>query len=933
MTSNDIRDSFLAFFSRHGHTVVPSAPVIPAEDPTLLFTNAGMNQFKDVFLGTGKRPYARAADSQKCIRVSGKHNDLEEVGRDTYHHTFFEMLGNWSFGDYYKSEAIAWAWELLTREWGLDASRLYATVFESDDEAEAIWRKMPGMDPRRILRFGKKDNFWEMGETGPCGPCSEIHVDLTADGSGGSLVNAGDPRVMEIWNLVFIQYNRDDRGALTPLPAKHVDTGMGFERISAVLQKKRSNYDTDVFMPIIGGIAEMSGSPYAGTADGANDVAMRVIADHARMLTFSIADGGMPSNEGRGYVIRRILRRASRFGRNIGMREPFLHRVVPMVAGVLGRQYPEIAARREHCERIIRAEEESFNVTLDRGLDIFEAVAGRMGGSHAFPPDEAFKLYDTYGFPFDLTRLLASEKGLTIDEERFTELMGRQKEQSRRSGREKARAQDGGDLYSGETAKNAELPAGAAKTEFTGYRLFEGSAAVVAVDRNAVVVESTPFYAESGGQVGDTGTLEGGGRAYAVVDTRRSGDLVVHLLDAPCALRPGESAAMKVDRPRRAEIASNHTATHLVHEALRRVLGPELHQQGSLVAPDRLRFDFNYHEKITPGQLRAIEEMVNEKIALTVPVHALNDPKEWLTIEEAKRRYPNVKMFFGEKYGHRVRIVEIDPSFSVELCGGTHAADTGEIGCFKIVSESGISSGVRRIEAVTGDGFRAWLGSVAADSGLLDRQIGQLVREYEEIARQLGGNAPPVPAGAPIARQGPQDLQGMQAGIEPSLAAAERVEAGRRERREAVERIWHGILSLRKDLGKKLVDHATSGLDAILAKAVPCDGFRVVADRIEAPDMEALKNIGDRLRERLGSGVGVLGTVVADKVALVCVVTDDLVAGRKLSAGRIVGAVAKIAGGGGGGRDHLATAGGKDPAKLDEALAAVAGLVAAMAAG
>jgi alanyl-tRNA synthetase len=923
MTSHDIRDSFLGFFRRRAHTIVPSAPVIPAEDPTLLFTNAGMNQFKDVFLGTGKRPYVRAADSQKCIRVSGKHNDLEEVGRDTYHHTFFEMLGNWSFGDYYKAEAIGWAWELLTREWGLDPARLYATVFETDDEAEAIWRTMPGMDPRRILRFGKKDNFWEMGETGPCGPCSEIHVDLTPDGSGGALVNAGDPRVMEIWNLVFIQYNRNEEGALTPLPATHVDTGMGFERICAVLQNKRSNYDTDVFMPIIGGIAELSGRAYGGTADGPFDVAMRVIADHARMLTFAIADGGMPSNEGRGYVIRRILRRASRFGRNLGMHEPFLHRVVPMVAEVLGGQYPELAARREHCERIIRGEEESFNVTLDRGLEIFGSVAGRLGAGREFPAGEAFKLYDTYGFPFDLTRLIASEQGLTIDEAKFTELMGRQKEQSRRSGKEKGRPQEGGLLHSGETARKIEHPAGAAKTDFTGYVMLEGSAPIVAVDRNAVVVAATPFYAESGGQVGDTGRLEGGGRAYGVTDTQRSGDLIVHVLDALCEYRPGDTIQMRVDGPRRAGIAANHTATHLVHESLRRVLGSGLQQQGSLVAPDRLRFDFNHHERISPDQLRAIEEMVNEKIALKVPVHALNDPKEWLTIEEAKRRYPNVKMFFGEKYGHRVRIVEIDPSFSVELCGGTHTPDTAELGCFKIVSESGISSGVRRIEAVTGDGFRAYLESIVADAGALDRQIEQLLRDYDALVRQLGGAAAP-PAGA-----APAPLAA--AGV--SIAAVARVEEGRRERHGAIDRISRDIASLRKEVGRKMVDTAASGLDAILSKGVPCDGFKVVAERVEAPDMDALKNLGDRLRDRLGSGVGVLGTVLGDKVALVCVVTDDLVSGRKLSAGRIVGAVARIAGGGGGGKDHLATAGGKDPAKLDEALAAVPGVVSSMITG
>ncbi|HLF13482.1 MAG TPA: alanine--tRNA ligase, partial [Bacteroidota bacterium] len=756
MTSHDIRESFLDFFRSRGHAIVPSAPVIPAEDPTLLFTNAGMNQFKDVFLGTGKRPYARAADSQKCIRVSGKHNDLEEVGRDTYHHTFFEMLGNWSFGDYYKEEAIAWAWELLTREWGLDPSRLYATVFDTDDEAAAIWRKQRGMDERRILRFAKKDNFWEMGETGPCGPCSEIHIDMTPDASGAPLVNAGDPRVMEIWNLVFIQYNRDERGNLSPLPARHVDTGMGFERITAVLQEKNSNYDTDLFMPIIDGIAAMAGRRYHRSADSPPDVAMRVIADHARMLTISIADGGMPSNEGRGYVIRRILRRASRFGRNLGLHEPFLHLVVPLVTDVLGGQYPEISARREHCGNIIRGEEESFNVTLDRGLEIFGSVAGRLGRSTEFPAGEAFKLYDTFGFPFDLTRLIAAEKGLSVDEARFAALMERQKAQSRsgRSGRETGQATGGSLLYTSETARRIEAPADDRKSEFTGYDQLDGTAAVRAADRNVVVVEATPFYAESGGQVGDSGILSGSGQSFVVVDTQRSGDMIVHLLDRVCGLRPGETVELRVDGDRRAETASNHTATHLVHEALRRVLGEQLHQQGSLVAPDRLRFDFNHHEKIPPDKIRAIENIVNEKIALRIPVHALNDPKEWLTIGEAKRRYPNVKMFFGEKYGHRVRIVEIDPAFSVELCGGTHSRITSALGFFKIVSESGISSGVRRIEAVTGAGFREYIEAGIAETGILDAQLETLLREGEELARQLGAAASPSgqpPGPAPIA--------------------------------------------------------------------------------------------------------------------------------------------------------------------------------------
>ncbi len=923
MTSREIRSSYLDFFRSRGHTVVPSAPVIPAEDPTLLFTNAGMNQFKDVFLGTGKRPYVRAADSQKCIRVSGKHNDLEEVGRDTYHHTFFEMLGNWSFGDYYKEEAIAWAWELLTGQWGLDPSRLYATVFETDDEAEAIWKRQKGMSAGRVIRFGKKDNFWEMGETGPCGPCSEIHVDLTPDGSGRGLVNAGDPRVMEIWNLVFIQYNRDDRGELAPLPATHVDTGMGFERIAAVLQGKRSNYDTDLFMPLLGGIADLSGRSYAGTPDAPADIAMRVIADHARMLAFSIADGGMPSNEGRGYVIRRILRRASRFGRNIGLREPFLHRVLPLVADCLGGHYPELVSRLDHCRAIVRGEEENFNVTLDRGLEIFDAVASRTAGSSGFPADDAFKLYDTYGFPFDLTRLLAAERGLSLDESRFSELMERQKQLSRsgRQGRDRDASGPGASLHTAESARRIEPPSGGGASEFTGYVRLEGAATVTAADRNALVVSVTPFYAESGGQAGDSGEVIAGGASYAVLDTQKAGDIIVHLLDRECALKPGERVELRVDAARRSSIASNHTATHLVHEALRRVLGSDVHQQGSLVAPERLRFDFNHSGTVPPGRLRAIEEMVNEKIAAGIVVNALNDPKDWLTIEEAKRRYPNVKMFFGEKYGHRVRIVEIDPAFSVELCGGTHAASTAGLGSFQIISETGISSGVRRIEAVTGEGFREFVAARLAETGELDRQIEALLREREEMLRQLGTIVPPPQLPSRLPPPGRDRL---------TIQTSRLIEAGRDARRETIDRVVRENQALKREFGKKAVESAASGLEALLTRAVTVDGVRIVFDRVETPDMDSLKTLGDRLRGLLGTGVGVLGAVLDGKVALVCVVTDDLVAGKKLSAGRIVGAIAKMVGGGGGGRDHLATAGGKDPGTLSEALASTPGVVTSM---
>jgi len=910
MKSSAIRKSFLEFFSSKGHTIVPSAPVIPAEDPTLLFTNAGMNQFKDVFLGTGSRPYRRAADSQKCIRVSGKHNDLEEVGRDTYHHTFFEMLGNWSFGDYYKEEAVAWAWELLTGVWGIDPSRLYATVFETDDEAAAIWASQRGMHPSRILRFGKKDNFWEMGETGPCGPCSEIHIDLTPDGSGGRLVNAGDPRVMEIWNLVFIQYDRGAGGELVPLPSTHVDTGMGFERIAAVLQSKSSNYDTDVFMPVIEGIASMAGTAYRGSLTGPADVAMRVIADHARMLTFSIADGGIPSNEGRGYVIRRVLRRASRFGRNIGLKEPFLHAVVPFVTAVLGEQYPEIVERRAGCEKIIRAEEESFNQTLDRGLEMFAQAADRIPEGKGFPAEDAFRLYDTFGFPFDLTRLLASERGLGVDEAGFTSLMEKQRALSR-SGRQGGAAPgDDSGLITADSARTLDVAGRNAPTVFTGYTGTSGGSRVVAAERNAVVLAETPFYAESGGQLGDTGVLDAGGKRLRVLDTQKAGGVIIHLLGEIPRIGEGEQVVASVDAGRRLDITRNHTATHLVHEALRIVLGTQLHQQGSLVAPDRLRFDFNHPEKISPDRMRAIEEIVNEKIALGIRVNALNDPADWLSIDEAKKRYPNVKMFFGEKYGERVRIVEIDPAFSVELCGGTHVGATSEIGCFKIISETGISSGVRRIEAVTGDGFRAYLESIVAETASLDAQLETLYADMERLAGELGAPAEAAP---------PERFSRPALG-EVSLTAAAELEAGREGRRRAIDDAGRRAASLKRDLSRKRVGAATGVLDEFVDGARMVEGVKVVSGIVECSDNGELKDLGDRLREKIGSGVGVLGAVVGGKVALVCIVTDDLVRSRKLSAGKIVGEIAKLVGGGGGGRPQMATAGGKDTAGLAPAV-------------
>ncbi len=901
MTSSEIRKGFLRFFEERGHRIVPSAPVIPHGDPTLWFTNAGMNQFKDVFLGTGTRDYRRAADTQKCIRVAGKHNDLEEVGRDTYHHTFFEMLGNWSFGDYYKREAIGWAWELLAGVWGLEKRRLYATVYESDDEAAALWNEVTDIDPSHILRFGKRDNFWEMGETGPCGPCSEIHIDLTGDRSGGPLVNRGDPRVMEIWNLVFIQNNRTRDGALEPLPARHVDTGMGFERVAAVLQGKSSNYDTDVFTPIIARIQEVTGRPYE---TGPAQVAMRVIADHIRMLTFAIADGAIPGNDGRGYVLRRILRRAARFGRNLGMREPFIHRITGAVVESMGSVFPEIQAGQAHIERIVRAEEESFNATLDRGLEIFASALERVGDSKVFPGEDAFKLYDTFGFPLDLTELLVQERGLTVDVETYNALLKQQSERGRAAGRMDAE----------EAAAIMSRMDDVGESEFVGYTQMETSATVRKVlDGKYVSLDRTPFYVESGGQVDDTGTIRAPGLVAQVVDSFKRGNRILHeirIIEGDPSALPGSPVDAVVDIGRRLSIQRNHSATHLVHEALRRVLGSHLHQHGSLVAPDRLRFDFNHFERIPPDRLRQIEEIVNRKIADAVTVNALNNPADWLSIEEAKRRYPNVKMFFGDKYGDRVRIVEIDPSFSVELCGGTHVTNTSDIGLFKILSEGGIASGIRRIEAVTGDGIRLFLEEQLRKIGSADARIERLREDYERLARETGAPAPHLPPAGPPVLPGLALTQESVDAVERAFEARER----------AMEFLTHELHGLEKEAARGRVRSGSAGLEALIAGAQTLDGFKLVAARVDAAGMEELKELGDALRAKLGSGVGVLGAVIDDKAALVAVVTDDLIKGRHLQAGKIVGALAALVGGGGGGRPHLATAGGKDAGKLDEAL-------------
>jgi len=845
MTSRDVRQSFLDFFASKQHRIVPSAPVVPHGDPTLLFTNAGMNQFKDVFLGTGKREYSRAADTQKCIRVSGKHNDLEEVGYDTYHHTFFEMLGNWSFGDYYKAEAIAWAWELLVDIWKLDPKRLHATVYRTDNEAFTLWERFLPKD--RIHYFDEKDNFWEMGETGPCGPCSEVHYDRTADFSGGPLVNAGVPEVIEVWNLVFIQYNRKADGSLEDLPAKHVDTGMGFERVCAVINGKDSNYDTDVFSPVIDRIAEMSGRNYLGALDDKDSIAMRVMADHIRTVSFSIADGALPSNEGRGYVLRRILRRASRYARNIGFREPVLYKFVQILADTMGDIFPEIKAQQATVERVIKAEEEGFLQTLERGLERFEDIVARLrpNDQGRIAGADAFLLYDTFGFPLDLTQLLARERDLTVDAAEFVELMEEQRARSR-----KARKNV---LQEVETSIIAE------RSGFTGYTELETESKALHIKDNHIVLEKTPFYAEMGGQTADQGTITLGGATYHVLDVQKSGDAIIHICDREIEPLVGQMALASVDKKRRADIVANHSATHLLHEALRRVLGTHVQQAGSVVTEEHLRFDFPHFQKVTPEEIQQIEDMVNEKIRENHDVRTLELP-----IEEA-RKIAGVKSFFGDKYGDFVRVVVIDEKFSAEFCGGTHVGNTSEIGLFKLTGESSIAAGTRRLEAVTGVGVQKYISDLHA-------KMAQERREFEELQIKMK--------------------------------------------------------HLEKEISKFQVSALAGEVEGFVkrAKSLNGSGLRVIAEQIEVAHIDQLKALGDELRNALGKqGVGLLASIIDDKAQLVCVATDDVK--DKYPAGKLVGAVAKELGGGGGGKSHLATAGGKDVEKLASVLAGFAGLV------
>lgn len=840
MTSQEIRQQFLDFFKSKDHKIISSSPVVPYDDPTLLFANAGMNQFKDVFLGQGTREYTRAADTQKCIRVSGKHNDLEEVGRDTYHHTFFEMLGNWSFGDYYKAEAIEWAWELLTEVWKLPKERLWATVYETDDEALELWKSKTDINPDHVLKFGDKDNFWEMGDTGPCGPCSEIHINVGDDFENPKYVNAGVAECIEIWNLVFIQYFKDSEGKLNELPAKHVDTGMGFERVCAVLQNKKSNYDTDVFQPLIQEISKISNIPYEKESD---QIAMRVIADHVRTLTFAIADGAVPGNEGRSYVLRRILRRASRYGRNLNLKEPFIYKMVNVLVSSMGNVFPEIKTNKLNIEKIIKAEEESFNATLDRGLDLFAEISKSIIAKKesVIPGEDVFKLYDTFGFPIDLTNILAQEKGLKIDEVMFNQLMDEQKERARKSTKDKVVAVSLLDSLSDHSDLDDSI--------FEGYTELETKSKILKMTDDFLILDKTPFYAESGGQIGDTGILEGKTQ-LRIINTIKHNNIFAHEYEGEVWEDFSGEVIAKVDTKRRWEIMRNHSATHFLHAALRNILGTHVKQAGSYVGPDRLRFDFAHYQKVTQEELQEIESMVNYKLHENIELqHHRNIP-----FEEAKKM--GALMFFGDKYGDNVNVVQFG-NFSLEFCGGTHVKNSSQIGLFKIISESSIASGVRRIEAVTGLGVEKYIQNQILELKNADIKISQLIDEKKKIEKELSE------------------------------------------------------FKLKEKLG---------GIDAIISNPINIDGISVFKGRVDANNMDELKSMGDELRDKIKSGVGVLISAIEEKVGIVCVVSDDLIKDKKLMAGKIVGSIAKIVGGGGGGRPHLAAAGGKDVNKIDEAI-------------
>ncbi len=865
MTSAQVRESFIKFFESKDHLFVRSSPVVPHDDPTLMFTNAGMNQFKAIFLGDNPKGWKRACNSQKCLRVSGKHNDLDVVGRDNYHHTFFEMLGNWSFGDYYKKEAIAWAWELLTEVWKLPKERLFATVYQDDDEAWQIWKDVSGLPDDRIMRFDAHSNFWEMGDTGPCGPCSEIHYDRGDLATQAETfkdpilgVNGENDRYIEIWNNVFMQYERISDGSLIPLKAKNVDTGMGFERICAILQGKRSNYDTDVFTPIISKVAELSGVPYT---DDENGTPHRVIADHIRAVSFAIADGALPSNEGRGYVLRRILRRASRFARLLGQKEAFIYKLVQVLADTMGEAFPEIRQRQAFVTEVIKSEEDRFIKTLDAGLERFEAIVAEMGSAKVVPGDKVFVLYDTYGFPPDLTGILAEEKGLTIDEAGFEKCMEEQKERARANMKQgiNTMGTEGWTQYS------------EASTNFVGYELSACETKVVRYREDkgvlSIVLETSPFYAEMGGQVGDKGMLVSKDLEIAVFDTVKVNDTAL------CRGKVVKGEANEqtmggvfmatVDDERRMDIRRNHSATHLVQAALREVLGTHVQQQGSLVTPDSLRFDFTHFNGMTAEEIQKVEDIVNAKIMECLPVHT-----DVMGVDEAKAS--GAMALFGEKYGDTVRVVKMGAAgeeFSKELCGGLHVVNSGNIGMVKIVSESSVSAGVRRIEAVTGRGAMTML----------------------------------------------------RAGAQIVNALRDRLRCKDAEVLDRIQQSFEKTQSLEKALQSVKLELATMIAGDVLNGGLDVMGVMLYVREFDMPE-DKYKELLDGIQNKLDKGaVAVIANKVNGAGSIAVIVGKDVQA-KGIKAGDMVRDLAAACNGKGGGRPDRAQAGTREPEKIAAAI-------------
>jgi alanyl-tRNA synthetase len=897
LNAKQIRAGFIDFFKGKDHKFVPSSPIVPIGDQTLLFANAGMNQFKDIFLGLSAPSCKRAVNSQKCLRVSGKHNDLEEVGHDNYHHTFFEMLGNWSFDDYFKAETIEWAWQLFTDVWQIDPKNLYATVFAGDahdglpedSEAAKLWTKVTSLPAERVLKFGRKDNFWEMGETGPCGPCSEIHIDLGPDRCDKKnvpghkcAVNAGCARFIELWNLVFIQFNRAEDGKLTPLNARYVDTGAGLERVTAVLQNKRSNYDTDLFMPVIDRLAQMTGKKFTSQLNNKTDNAFRVIADHIRALSMAITDGATPSNEGRGYVIRRILRRAFRFGRELGLHDPFLFKLVPAVDDCLGEAFPEIKARKDYVSTVIESEEASFGRTLDRGLEIFTDAADKSlkSKNKTISGEDAFQLYDTYGFPVDLTQLMAQERGLKVDTAGFDKLMEQQRSRARA-------AQKGTQTLV--TVANTELPVTQDHFKYTADRCpatvlgfidqgaFNTTGQIKAGAEAAVVLDKTCFYAEMGGQVGDIGLVESAQGKFVVDATTKVADCVIHkgkLLEGTIAVGDKVTAIVSPDRD---ATKKNHTATHLLQWALRQTLGTSVAQQGSLVCPDYLRFDFTYPKSLDTEQTKQVESLVRDKIAADLPVTCAVLPRN-----QADKL--GAMALFGEKYGDDVRVIAVGAenqdglleAFSKEFCGGTHVDRTGVIGGFKIIREESISAGVRRITAYTGRGLARYL-----------EQRSDIVDELAVVLK--------IPA----------------AGIVEKVA---------------------NLLAENKRLAKELkspsrqaASDSLTEAKQLLEKCEKVGDASIITGKLSPTTAEQARAAIDMLKRKAPSSVIVLGFAEGDKATLFAAVTDDLVS--KIGAADLLKQISPIIDGGGGGRPNMAQAGGKKPDKLDDAIAKAAEII------